>query len=102
MTRHAAKIDANQPTIIEALKRAGIQVEVIGLPVDLLTWSRLFCPHCKEEIEGGKVLPVEVKAEDGGRMTKVQVDFIARWPGPVPVVKNEREALTAVLGEAMK
>ena len=95
--RHAAKIDANQPEVIKALKDCGVQVEVIGQPVDLLIWSRLFCPHCKEEIEGGKVLPMEVKGEDG-RQTKQQVEFIARWPGPVPIVRSGKEAVEAAIG----
>ena len=99
--RHASKIDANQPDVIKGLKDCGVQVEVIGQPVDLLTWSRLFCPHCKEEIEGGKVVPMEVKGDDG-RLTKQQIDFIARWPGPVPIVRGPQEAVAAVLGEAVK
>jgi hypothetical protein len=99
--RRAAKRDANEPDVVKALKDAGVQVELMDEPVDLLTWSKLFCPHCKAEIEGGKVLPVEVKVTDG-RMTQQQIDFIARWPGPVPVVRGPQEALQAVLGEAMK
>lgn len=98
--RRAAKKDANEPEVIKALKAAGVQVEQLGFPVDLLVWARLFCPHCKAEITEGKVLPVEVKAADG-RLTAAQTEFIARWPGPVPVVRGPQEALQAVLGEAM-
>lgn len=96
--RHDKRTDANQPEIIKALKDCGVQVEVIGLPVDLLTWSRLFCPHCKEEIKEGRVLPVEVKTE-GGTFTKVQVEFMAKWPGPVPVVRSPEEAVKAIIGD---
>ena len=95
--RRAAKRDANEADVVKALKDAGVQVEVIGFPVDLLTWARMFCPHCKAEIEGGKVLPVEVKTMDG-RLTKAQIEFIARWPGAVPVVHGPVEALKAVIG----
>jgi len=95
--RRAAKRDVNEAEIVKALKDAGVQVEVIGFPVDLLTWARMFCPHCKAEIEGGRVLPIEVKAEDG-RLTKAQIEFMARWPGPVPVVRGPVEAVNAAIG----
>lgn len=94
--RHAARTDANQTEIIKALKDCGVKVEIIGLPVDLLTWSRFFCPHCKEEIKEGRVMPVEVKTEDG-TFTKQQVEFMAAWPGPVPVVRTPEEAVNIII-----
>lgn len=86
----ALKIDANQPEIVKALKAIGVQVEVIGKPVDLLI--------CHQ----GETAVMEVKNPDGGRLTKDQIEFIARWPGKVHVVKTPEEAVAAVLGEAMK
>jgi hypothetical protein len=80
----------NQAEIVEGLRRCNISVEVIGKPVDLLVCCR------------GETSLMEVKNPDGGRLTKEQVEFIARWPGKVHVVETLQEALTALLGEAMK
>jgi hypothetical protein len=88
--RHALKIDENQPEIIKALKAAGVQVEVIGKPVDLLLCCR------------GITSLMEIKAADG-RFTKDQVEFMARWPGVVHVARTPEEAVQLVVGkEAMK
>ena len=86
--RRAAKIDDNQPDIIRALKACGIQVEIIGKPVDLLVYN----PHSKE------TSLVECKATDG-RFTEDQVRFLERWSGPVHIVRSPEEAVAAVLGE---
>ena len=86
--RRAAKIDDNQPDIIRALKACGIQVEIIGKPVDLLVYN----PRSQE------TSLVECKALDG-RLTEDQVKFIARWSGPVHIVRSAEEAVAAVLGE---
>jgi hypothetical protein len=86
--RRAAKIDDNQPAIVEALKRVGVAVEYIKKPVDLLVCHR------------GETALVEVKNPDGGdRLTKDQIEFIARWPGKIHVVRSVEEALEAVLGK---
>ncbi len=86
--RRAAKVDANQTAIVKALRLCGIAVEVIGKPVDLLV--------CHRKITS----LMEIKNADGGnRLTKDQVEFIARWPGTVHVVRDEREAVAAVLGK---
>lgn len=88
--RRAAKVDANQAEVVEALRKCGIQVEIIGFPVDLLCADQKGVMHL-----------VEIKTEDG-RLTRQQVEFIARWPSPVHIVRGPQEALRAVLGEAMK
>lgn len=89
--RRAAKQDGNQGDIIKALKAAGIQVEPIGKPVDLLVCCR------------GETSLVEVKNPDGrDRLTKDQVEFIARWPGKLHIVHSADEAMRALLGDAMK
>ena len=85
--RRAAKIDDNQPDIIRALKAVGVSVEIIGKPVDLLVYN----PRTKE------TSLLECKALDG-RYTKDQVEFMARWPGPVHVARSAEEAVAAVLG----
>jgi hypothetical protein len=86
--RRAAKVDANQAEIVDALRRIGVAVEVIGKPVDLLICHR------------ATTALMEVKNRDGGdRLTKDQVEFIARWPGVVHVVRSVDEAMRCVLGE---
>ena len=89
--RRAARVDENQQAIVDALKRVGVSVEIIGKPVDLLICCR------------GETALLEVKNPDGGdRLTKDQVAFIARWPGRVIVAHSVDEALRLVLGrEAM-
>ena len=83
--RRAARVDSNQAEVIDALKRVGVAVEIIGLPLDLLIHSRK-----------GTAL-MEIKAEDG-RLTKQQVEFMARWPGPIHVVRTPAEAVEAAIG----
>lgn len=91
--RRAANIDKNQTAIVDALRRVGVSVEVIGKPLDLLVCCR------------GETSLVECKAprptSEGGShgLTKDQVEFIARWPGKVHIVRSEDEAVRAVLGE---
>ena len=89
--RRAAKVDDNQREIVDALKRVGVSVEIIGKPVDLLICCR------------GETALLEVKNPDGGdRLTKDQVEFIARWPGKIHIARSVEEALRLVLGaEAM-
>lgn len=94
--RRAARTDANQQAVIDALKRCGVSVEVIGKPVDLLVCCR------------GVTSLVEVKNPDRtsnqpkSRWTKEQTEFIARWPGAIHVVHEPDEAVRAVLGDAVK
>lgn len=88
--RRAARIDDNQPDIIRALRMIGAQVEIIGKPVDLLVHYR------------GETFLIECKALDG-RLTKDQVEFIARWPGKIHIAKSADEAVALVVGkEAMR
>lgn len=83
--RNAARTDANQALIVKALRDIGVSVEYIKLPVDLLLWHR------------GEYSLMEVKMPEG-RLTKDQVEFIARWPGKIHVVHSSREAIEAVIG----
>lgn len=86
--RRAAKVDSNQAEIVDALRRCSVAVEIIGKPVDLLLCCR------------GETSLMEVKNPDGkDELTKDQVEFIARWPGKVHVVRSKEEALREVLGE---
>jgi hypothetical protein len=91
--RRAAKVDANQARIVMALRQAGVAVEPLhavggGVP-DLLCATRKM----------GNVL-LEVKDGDkppsARRLTKAQVEWHARWPGPIAVVSTVDEALEAM------
>jgi hypothetical protein len=87
--RRAARVDENQTEIVDGLRRACIQVEVIGKPLDLLVCHR------------GETSLMEIKNPNGWRLTKDQVEFIARWPGKIHIVETLDEALKALLGKAM-
>jgi len=84
--RRAAKVDYTQKSIVEALRRVGVSVEVIGLPLDLLISHR------------GSTALMECKT-DGGGFTKGQVEFMARWPGKVYVARSAEDAVAQVLGK---
>ena len=85
--RRAAKVDDNQAAIVEALRSVGVQVEVIGKPLDLLLVCR------------GETLLLEVKNPDGlDRITKEQAEFMARWPGRIELARSPGEAVRLVLG----
>ena len=89
--RRAAKVDSTQAEIVKALQRCGVSVEVIGKPVDLLICCR------------GVVSLMECKtpAKDGGRdrLTQEQIEFIARWPAAVHIVRSPEEAIAAAVGQ---
>lgn len=88
MKRYAANVDKNQSAIVEALRRIGVTVEIIGKPLDLLVCCR------------GETMLLEVKNPEGlDRFTKEQAEFLARWPGRTHIVRSEEEAVRAVLGE---
>lgn len=86
--------DDNQDEIVKALRKIGVSVEVIGKPLDLLICHRF------------ETSLMEVKAPESkghaDEFTKDQIEFMARWPGKIHVVRTIEEAMTAVLGkEAM-
>jgi hypothetical protein len=66
--RRAARVDANQAAIVEALRAAGCVVWVLGLPVDLLVGKN------------GRTVLVEVKTKTG-KYTDLQQSFMASWTG---------------------
>lgn len=83
--RRAARTDANQQAIVDALRAAGASVQVIGKPVDLLVGYR------------GRNLLMECK--DGGKtpgnrpLTKAQKAFVPAWGGHVVIVLDAAHAL---------
>ena len=94
--RHAARTDDCQKPIVDALRRAGVAVYVVGLPLDLLCAVR-----DPGQSYGYRTVLLEVKDEDG-RFTKTQAEFMATWPGEFHVVRSETEALKACFGAAME
>lgn len=88
--RRAAKVDSNQPEIVAALRALGISVEIIGKPLDLLIYN----PRRNE------TALLEVKNPDGkNELTKEQVQFLERWPGPVYIARSKDEAIRLIIGE---
>lgn len=85
--RRAARVDNNQAAIVDALKRVGVSVEIIGKPVDLLICCR------------GVTALMEIKNPDRSEeWTKDQVEFIARWPGTIHVARSPEEAVRLAIG----
>lgn len=85
--RRAAKIDANQPEIVAALRAVGCSVQTLaavgaGVP-DLLVGV------------SGVNLLMEVKTASG-KLTKDQVPWHDAWRGQVAIVRSVDEALALV------
>jgi hypothetical protein len=73
--RRAARRDANEGAIIEALERCGwqcLQLSQRGIPDLMLA-------------KAGLVLLAEIKGPKG-KLTKDQIDFADWWQGPRPVI----------------
>ena len=62
-------MDANQAQIVSALRAAGANVWILGLPVDLLVGYK------------GHTVLMEVKDGPGKRLTALQEAFFAKWEG---------------------
>lgn len=87
LNRYDKRRDANEKEIVLALRCAGAHVFLLDRPVDLLVGY------------GGVSHLIEVKIEEGGRLTTPQRDFIKRWTGKggdVHVVRTVDEALAAI------
>ena len=67
--RRAARVDANQAQIVSALRAAGANVWILGLPVDLLVGYK------------GCTVLMEVKDGPKKRLTALQDTFFENWTG---------------------
>ena len=67
--RRAARVDANQAQTVSALRAAGANVWILGLPVDLLVGYK------------GWTILMEVKDGPKKRLTALQADFFENWSG---------------------
>ncbi len=93
MTRRFARTDANQTEIVAALRKAGASVQSLaalgkGVP-DLLVWhsgTGYALIECKD---GSKVPSHRVLTPD-------QIEWIAKWRGPVHVVLCPADALRVI------
>lgn len=93
MSRRAAKVDANQPSIVSAFRKMGASVAPMhtageGFP-DLVVGYR------------GKTLLVEVKdgtlPPSARKLTGPQEKFHNEWRGHICVVKNIEEAAALLM-----
>ncbi len=90
--RYAAKVDANQPEIVAALRKVGASVQSLaavgtGVP-DLLVGYRNQ-NHLLEVKDGGKVPSARLLTAD-------QLGWHANWSGPVSIVYCIDDALRAI------
>ena len=85
--RHAARVDANQQSIVTALRDAGAYVWIIGLPVDLLVGYQQ------------QTFLVEIKTTSKKRLTKLQADFFLKWCGGMLFRIDSPEAALRMLKE---
>jgi hypothetical protein len=78
--RYAARIDANQDEIVEALRKAGAYVWIIGLPVDLLVGYK------------NHTFLMELKADSKKKLTGLQEHFFKTWTGGTLCRVDSQEA----------
>jgi hypothetical protein len=83
--RHAARVDENQKTIVDALRKAGAYVWIIGLPVDLLVGFK------------NHTFLVEIKSTSKKRLTGLQADFFENWSGSTLARIDSPEAALRML-----
>ena len=84
--RRAARIDANQTQVIEALRAAGAFVWIIGLPIDLLVGYK------------DRTLLMEVKTGPKKPLTALQADFFEKWTGGTLCRVDSPEAALRMIG----
>lgn len=88
--RRAAKVDGNQPAIVEAIRKVGgrvLHLHQVGKG----------CPDLLACFRGRNIL-LEVKLP-GEAPNKEQVEFIATWGGELHIVRTPEEAVTALVGK---
>lgn len=83
--RKAAKRDANEPEIVQALEGMGALVERTDKPLDLIVNVL------------GVIALADVKDPKRGRLTPAQVEFLDQWAGaPIYVLKTTDDAVRMV------
>ena len=90
--RRAARVDGNQPEIVDALRQIGASVATChavgqGFPDICVGWQgNTYLLEIKD--------PSKPKADQ--KLTPLQIEWHASWRGHVAVVKTVREALEAI------
>ena len=89
--RYAAKRDANEKTIVDALRDGGATIFYLNKPLDLLIGyrGRTYLAEVKN--------PEHKKGKATGGLTPAQIEFIADWPGNTPPVLETPDQATAWL-----
>jgi hypothetical protein len=90
--RRAAKVDANQNEVVEALRFIGAHVVLLhaiggGVPDLLVDYERSFLI----EIKDGR------KPPSARKLTPDQIEFHASWPGELHTVCSAQEAVDVCL-----
>ena len=90
--RRAAKVDANQESIVAALRKIGATVQLLhavgqGCPDILVGWRGM---NTILEIKDGK------KPPSARKLTEDQEKWHAAWRGQVTVVETVEQAIEAV------
>lgn len=85
-----ARVDVNQPAVVKALRQAGYSVQ------HLHTIGK-GCPDLLAAKHGINVL-LEVK-QPGGKLTKDEQDWHARWEGAVLIVYGADDAMLKIAQE---
>ncbi len=67
----------------------GVSVYIIAQPVDLLIWH----PQSGYKIGDVKNAERKSKHKGGDQRTQAQKDFMAKWPGPVPLWESTEDVL---------
>ena len=88
MPRYNAKVDQNQKDIIDALRKIGATVEVIGRPLDLLVGYR----------KRNFIVEVKQKGKENRKDQQAQRDWIKDWKGQARIVTSPEEAIQLVTG----
>lgn len=89
-TRGALRVDGNQAAIVEALRKTGATVQLLG-------GAGGGCPDLLVGRLGVNIL-LEVKNPAGfNRVGEKQAEWIANWRGQCAVVRDEFEAMRIVL-----
>lgn len=95
--RIAAKIDANQPEIVKALRKIGCTVEILsavgkGCPDIIVGYKMYNGVKCNVffEIKDGE------KPKSARKLTPDQVKWHEQWQGAVYVVESVDEAISVI------
>jgi hypothetical protein len=91
--RHAAKADANQPAIIQAIERAGWEAHVVRRPCDLFCWHPRYDIWQPLEVKDPSKVRKDGKPVHDERMAE-QHEFLERTG--TPVVTSPEEAILAL------